>query len=253
MNAPNLPPTLRALVAVAQPLLSTASALVGLGAIAYLVGWRETQSYYSTIGAPWVASLLSPSRMMQTSSWILWITLTFAFSSIFSIADSHTTHHGIRCWAIALLGAGLSLQVIDSLPLDQLSAGLKASLLSLGALCFAASAGLTLAEVVARYKEDGFRWHSYYLWLFFFVVLLTLSWAPSRMGEARARLAMQLTSTSLPQVELAVPDSTASWRLLEVTDNSAILLSLGTTASQNRFRVVNLSEMKAVGSTSATR
>lgn len=248
-----MPPTLHALVAIAQPLLGTAAAVVGLGALAYLIGWRETQSYYGTIGAPWVSDLLGPSRMMQASEWLVWVTLTFAFSSIYSIADSGVTHHALRRWAIVLLGTGVSFWVVDSLPFEQISASSKAALLGIGALCFAASAGLTFAEVVARYKEDGFRWHSYYVWLFFFVVVLTFSWAPSRMGEARAKLVMQSESTTLPPVELVTPDATNVWHLLEVTDSSAILLNRGNDAARNRFRVVGLAELKSVGSTSAPK
>ncbi len=239
---------MRALVAVVQPLLGVATALVGLGALAYLIGWRETQSYYSSLGAPWIASLLSPQRLMQASAWVFWITLTFAFTSVYSLSYDGVTHRGMRWWAIVTLVLGLSFWALDFLPLGYFAETSKAVFLGIGALCFAVSAGLTLAEVVARFKEDGFRWHSYYMWLLFFAGVLAFSWAPTRMGESRARLVIHSGGSALPKVELASDESKRAWHLLEVTDNSAILFSFGPKPSQSSFRVAAFADLKSVTS-----
>lgn len=251
MNTSPLPPALRATAAVARPLLAVASGIIGIGALAYLIGWRETSSYYSAFGAPWVTSLLSPTRLAQSSAWVIWITLIFAFTSIYSIAAANATHHGMRWSAIATLAVGLVIGAIDKLQIEAISTQARALLLGLAALLFAISAGLTIAEVVARFKEDGFRWHSYYLWLFYFVVLLTFQWAPSRMGEARARLNMLSETTSLAPVDLKAPGNNTEWRLLEVLDGSAILVALGSSPHLNQFRVVALTELQNVRSTRA--
>ena len=186
---------------------------------------------------------------MQSSAWVIWITLTFAFTSVYSIAAADATHRGMRWWAILTLVAGIAFWIVDAIPLESITFESRTLLSGLGAILFAVSAGLTIAEVVARYKEDGFRWRSYHLWLLFFVVILTFVWAPARMGEARARLNMASATTALPIVELATPDTTTIWRLLEVTDSSAVLVALGATAPKNRFRVVGLAELRSIGST----
>jgi len=249
MNSPTLPPALRATAAVARPLLAAASGLVGIAALAYLIGWKETSPYYSAFGAPWVTSLLSPSRLAQSSAWVIWITLIFAFTSIYSIATFNTTHHGMRKWGIITLSVGLAIGAFDAFKPEWLSMQVKALLLSLAAVLFAVSAGLTIAEVIARFKEDGFRWHSYYLWLFYFVVMLTFHWAPARMGEARARLNMLSETTSLPAVRVKDPANTQEWRLLEVLEGHAVLVVLGKSRDLNEFRVIPLSELQSVRST----
>jgi hypothetical protein len=147
------------------------------------------------------------------------------------------------------LGVAIALVIVDVVAIGSIADGSRALLLSLGAVLFAVSAGLTIGEVVARFKEDGFRWHSYYVWLLAFAVVLTFTVAPSRMGDARARLQLRPESSGLPKVELANADSQRTWRLLEVVEGNAILVSLASEPHQNLFRVVSLSEIKAVAST----
>ena len=249
MNSPILPPTLQAAAAVVRPLLTAASGLVGIAALAYLIGWKETSAYYSAFGAPWITSMLSPSRIAQSSAWVIWITLLFGFTSIYSIAADDATHHGMRKWGIITLSIGLAIGAFDSFEPEWLPFQIKALLLSLAAFLFAVSAGLPIAEVVARFKEDGFRWHSYYLWLFFFVIMLTFHWAPARMGEARARLNMLSETTSLPILSIKDSTNTKEWRLLEVVEGNAVLVVLGKTRDLDEFRVVPLSELQNVRST----
>ena len=250
MNEPT--PTLRAFASVVQPILTTASAVVGLGALAYIIGWRETHAYFATLGAPWISGLLGPTRLMQASAWVVTINIMLLLVSVYSIGENGATHRVFRWLAIALLGFGIVLWQIDLWQIDYVSPTTRAMLLGLGAVCFALSSAITVAEVVARYGAYGFRWRPYYLLLFFYVILLTFSWAPSRMGEAKAKLVMHSEAVSLPPVELSIPDSTTVWRLLEVTESSAVLVEMGKAPAQNRFRVVPLSELRSVASASRT-
>ena len=222
MNTPTLSPSLQAASLVIQRIITTASSLIGLGALAYIIGWQESSTYFSNFGAPWVTNLLSTARIMQTSAWVAWISIFFMLSCIISLAEG-ATHKSMRWQAIITLGIGICLTSLDAFELLTVSLKARALLMGLGAILFAISTGFTLGEVIARFKEDKFRWSAYHLYLLIFSISLAFNWSPTKMGEARAKLSMDSQSTSLPVVELTNVDSQHTWHLLDVTDGNAMM------------------------------
>lgn len=243
----SVPPALQAAAEVLQRLLAGASGLLGLGALAYVIGLRETQSYFSAVGAPWVTSLLSPAQIMQSSAWIWVIAGWFVVSSVISIVNGATPKL-LRRQSIASIVVGavpLILAAFD-LPADP---QMRALLAVAGAVMFATSAAYTIGEVIALYKEQGLRWSGYQLYLLLFSCGMAFMFAPDRMGVASAQLATQQQTTGLPVAELASDDSKQEWHLLAVAENNAVLVYLTPEIGQNRFRVVALTDIRSVNST----
>jgi len=130
-----------------------------------------------------------------------------------------------------------------------LSANSNYALTILGTLSISACIGLTVAEVIARYSEQGNKWHPYFAWLFYLAAIYGFSWTPSLAGSARARIDMESTATRLPLVEIEQSSGTMSPRLLSTNGDNAILILLGEKPSSATFRVVSLSQIKVIHST----
>jgi hypothetical protein len=62
---------LKAFHSVVASLPQLGGMVIGLVAVGYFVGWKASCAYYGAFGAEWVASLLSPSELLQQSYTVL--------------------------------------------------------------------------------------------------------------------------------------------------------------------------------------
>jgi hypothetical protein len=228
--------------------MEVVSAFLGLSVLAYLIGWQQTSSYYSTLGAPWIIDMLGSAKLMRASIQTIGIVMVCAYVSICSISMSEATYHGMRWWAIGTMVIGVVFWNMKFYTFESIDIKTKTLLLSFSGTFLAASAGLTFAEIVARYKHFGLQWSGYYVWLLYFVVIQAFIWAPSNSGEAAARGILE-NASFLPLVDLGNEDKSMPWRLLEISEGMAVIMLTGTLPNQNSYKVVPITELKGIAST----
>lgn len=248
-RVPNEENTLRATSSVLGLLPQIAASAVGFTGLAFITGWREATAFYRELGAPWATSLLTPSQIMLTSIWLIVLISTIAFVSVVTLVEKKVGQKGLRWWSIVFLCVAAILSA-SSLALEgRVSVNTTNTLYGAASLSWAVSAGTTIGELIACLALQQFKWGGYEVFLLYFVVFFGLSQAPNVMGEARAKLAAESASTSLPSVSL-VPSTTVSWRLVGACGDQLLLVSLAADRQGRLFKLVateKIGEIRASG------
>lgn len=244
---PSSKSTIRATGSVLNLLPQVAGFAVGFSGLAYISGWREASAYYQELGAPWAMALLTASQIMQTSIWLISLISIIVLLSVLSLVQGAASQKGLRLWSIIFLvlaGAAYVLPLALDGRVDASSLSLFAGLTS---IFWAVSAGLTIGELIACLALQNLEWGEYQVFLLYFVILYGLLQAPTNMGNARAQLAEDLNSSSLPKV-LFTTNQTGDWRLVGPCGDKLLLVSLAAQRHQRWFKLtdtVSISEIDA--------
>lgn len=238
MSTDKTPESLSAAKDLVTNIGAIGTALLGATALAYILGYREMIAFYDTIGARWVTGLMGTTRMLQTSAWQVTLLVATCCSTLIDGGPSSKT---ARRAAIVTLAAAAILQSIPGFPWSP-GSEIEAALQSISALLFTASAGFTIAELIALHRDSNKTWSSYHVYIFLFAATIAFYWSPGTMGAARAKTAL-LTPASLKAVSLIQADA-EEWRLLDVTELKAILIIRSN--EQTRIKVVDFSDIKFI-------
>lgn len=238
---------LRAAGEVGALLPRLASVGIGLSFVAYFVGWREAEAYFSTVGAPWVISLIGASRFLYLSGPLVGGVLLCAFFSVHALGTETVGVKGLwRCSIGAFLLATLLIVFKVLVPPTAFSPrGLWYLALAAG-FCFAIGAGGVVGLVVGRLKESEMRWtvsHAYMIYIAVFAGLYTM---PALMGSARARHDLASMEDRLPAVRLLSSTTYENWRLVEAVNESALLIDRQAVSGRPLFRIVKMTEISSV-------
>jgi hypothetical protein len=220
-----------------------ASGALVLSILGYISGWTEARSYFETLGALWAASMLSPLRLLQLSTDLISAT---AFTAIVSIRWAATdAKNAMRVANASLYGlfVGFALGAIPSLPGNWLPAGTGYRVTHAASVILAADIGLMVGPFARSLSSSGLKWSGLHVGLLvtFFVIGLLI--APAEHGYARALRDEKLEQ--LPRVQLGTDDG-RDWRLLEVIDHSALLMSRGASHDRAAFRVIAITDVKVI-------
>ncbi|MCU8030897.1 hypothetical protein L5M51_14180 [Shewanella sp. SM73] len=228
---------------------SAIAALFSLSALGYFVGWREANSYYTALGAAWAAASVSPLALLQLSASTIVTVAAAAFFSLILVLDHKVSLRKLSWFCAACLGiAGILLAASQGLFGYAPPSGAHI-LASVGSQFFAISAGVTLSELIGHIRQSSQPISSGHLWLIYWFVLPGLFWAPDRLGEARAIRDAEPLSSPLPVVELDSSLQPSDWLLVQLVGDKAILMMLADEAHNRRFRMVEVQDVKAFGST----
>ncbi|MBB1075334.1 hypothetical protein HUU62_13025 [Rhodoferax sp. 4810] len=240
--------TLSAAHSVVGLLTQIAALTAGASVLGLIAGWREAIAYFSSIGASWFVTSLTPIMLLERSAVLMAILAISAFFSIYSISQGETSAKGLRWASLALLIIALPLVNIAVFGDEFISKKLIYFCTLLGGVALAASAGTTIGEVVARLADDQLKWNGYHAWLLYFVASFALIQAPDRLGRAQAQFHIDPVQSALPVVQLAVPSPDKTWRLVALSGSQFLLVSLSEKESGRTFRVVDanaISEIRA--------
>jgi hypothetical protein len=229
---------------IAKSLPQIAAAVVTLSGLAYFIGWREASAYYLTLGAPWAASGLTASMLLQSSSGLVVLIGISAFLAICLLAEGHATARGLGWTCAGALMVAALLFLPAAIKVSWASSQVSYGLATAAAFLFAVAAGLTLAELVARYRDSSFR--TSHLWLIYWVVCYGILNAPSFLGQAKAAYRLDPTCTALPPVSVPGAIPTANWRLVYIADGKALLIWPAKEREKALFRVVEVKEILSI-------
>lgn len=225
------------------------AAILSLSALGYFVGWREANSYYTTLGAAWGAASVSPLALLQLSASTIVTVAAAAFFSQILVLDHKVSLRKLSWFCAACLGiAGILLAASQGLFGYAPPSGAHI-LASVGSQFFAISAGVTISELIGHIRQSSLPISSGHLWLIYWFVLTGLFWAPDRLGEARALRDAAPLSSPLPVVEPDASLQQSDWRLVQLVGDKAILMMLTDEAQNRRFRMVDVKDVKVFGST----
>jgi len=224
------------------------AALVSLSALGYFAGWREAKAYYTGLGAPWASAMLSPQSLLQLSATTMVVVLAAAFLSLQILLESKLSLRKVD-WAcgLALLGAAICLFASQG-QIGGISSLGAFALATVGSYLCAIAAGLTLTQLYFTLKNtSGKKLVAGHLWLVYWFVLPGLFWAPDRLGQARAQLDSDLTSSPLPTLKLAQgPNAGESWRFVHLASDKALLLRQDA-AGKLVFKLVEGKDIDSIG------
>jgi hypothetical protein len=228
--------------------LQFASAAFSLLMIVYVFGWKRADSYYSTLGAPWITSNLKGIEFL-----VLAITPIQSIIIATFIAGQFLPQHPER-WRKAHLASivGSSLAIGLSLttsPALRHHAYVLADVCSMVAVyLWGASSAAAAASIVLLLRHHKYV-PTYVLFYFsYFMVLAGLFSVPTTLGRLDATRDGTASRTRLPSLFMRDhPDSTLY--LLRSDDRSFYVVTLGDDAQGLRFAVVDASAIASVRST----
>jgi hypothetical protein len=237
-----------------RALLQIASAAIALYALGYFIGWAEAEAYFSQLGASWAVSLLPPLRLLQKSAPVVIPMALCVILSIEWLAKSETAGRqklGLFSFLTPITAFALFIVagVLGRMP-GRAIAGYWC--VFAGAVLFACYAGLLIGQLIARLSTTHrLLWSGYHIWLLRVVALFGLVVAPFFVGDSQAKIDRE--SGELPSVQLE-DDHTREWHLVDVTEDSALLMSgRGGPQEPAVFRVVALTDIKLIAAARSSR
>jgi hypothetical protein len=225
------------------------STIVSLSALGYFIGWRETQAYYTAIGAGWAAASVPPLTLLQKSANTIVAMAFGAFISLVLLSDNKISTRKLS-WACALFFLASAACLLASQgTFGELPSTAAYSFASVGSLLCAVAAGVTLAEWYGHARASQASISSGHLWLVYWIVLPGLFWAPDRLGQAQSLRDMDVTHSPLPIVLIDPTQSAGTWRLVQLLQDKALLVKLDTKEINRQFKVVEAKDIQSIAFT----
>jgi hypothetical protein len=148
----------------------------------------------------------------------------------------------LQIWATIWLAAAIVAHWMSDPDIGWFQERIEGFLGKLTAVCWAISAGVTVAELIARISQRG-AGEEFYQWqLINWVLTLALLSAPRYMGQSQARIDALPSSTNLPVARLSVDDG-HKWNLVGPIGDKFLLVTLAATKTDRRFRVVEQTDL----------
>jgi hypothetical protein len=245
VTKPNLQTTIKATGVVLGLLPQLAGLIVGLTAVAYLVGWRETTAFYSVLGAPWATSLLTTSQVMTSSIWIVSGIGLFFVMSIYMLSQGAASSKSLRLWSIIFMCIAGALYIAFLLAPSN-AGGLLAAGMS---ICWSWSTGLALGELVASLAANQVQWHAYHMYIIYFVVTFGLIYVSDTLGSTHAKTIVDTQGKHLALVVTGGLSSNTSWRLISPVNDKILLMQFANTNHKHMFVLASPENIRFIEAT----
>jgi drug/metabolite transporter (DMT)-like permease len=225
------------------------AAILSLSALGYFIGWQEANAYYRALGAAWATDTVPPLELLQLSASTIVAIALATFFSLVLLLDEKVSLRKLGWLCAAFLGiAGICLSSSQGLFGDPSPSNAHA-LAAAGSVLFAVSAGATLSQLIGYVRQSNQKISSGHLWLVYWFVLPGLFWAPDRLGQARALRDSEPSSSSLPVVEIQGSSKPGEWRLVQLVEDKALLMTFADEGPKRLFKFVEAKDVKAFSST----
>lgn len=242
MNSENRAATIAAFSTVMVVIAQMGGVILGVVAIAYLIGQNYLSAYFGEVGAPWAMTYFTYDQIAREGVGITSLFVIAFFISLIGLLNGTSSSKSLERWAkcLALIGS-IPLIIVTVVPSVYLSAKVLAILSIIAGFCFAISAGATLGELVARLKDSKSEWKGYHLTLVLFVYLFVVSQAPSFSGRAKAEIDMNIEESSLPYISKE-GGKVGEWRLLRPLGDKFLIVAIKKNVHVRTFKIVSVGE-----------
>src|SRR6185312_3183367 len=245
VSKPNLPTTIKAAAAVLGLLPQLAGLIVGLTAVAYVVGWRETTAFYNGLGAPWVTNLLVASQVIRSSIWIVSGIGFFFVVSIYMLSQGAASAKSLRLWSLIFMGIAIALYIAFQFTPPAISGLLAAGT----SICWSWSTGLALGELVASLAANQVQWHAYHVSILYFVVITGLIFVSDTLGRIHAQTVVETQGKDLALVTIGGPAANAGWHLISPVGDKLLLVQFDKSSSKHVFVLASPSNIRSIEAT----
>lgn len=220
-------------------------ALVVVPSLAYLAGWQKVTAYYRTIGAPWVASMLAPSQILQEAAPLLFIVVVFGVISVANLLNKGTTAK-IRQWLLGCMIVAALLMPMAMYPESWLGPQITYYMSLAGGSLMGVCAGLLIALVIGSFADAGMKWDGRPLILIHTLFIFGFWQAPNVVGIAQARLDSNPTLSKLPIVKIDKGGTEQVWRLVSPLPSQLLLTRLTDKEEEREFKLLAPSDIQSV-------
>jgi len=222
-----------------------AGLVVGLGAVAYVIGWREATAFYNGLGAPWATSLLTTSQVTRSSIWIVSMIGLFFVLSVYMLTQQSTSAKSLRLWSVLFMGIAAALYIVFFF-VPPAAAGLFAAGMS---MCWSCSTGLTLGELVASLATSKMQWHAYHVYLLYFVVTFGLVFVSDTLGSLRAKTILETRGARLAEVKINGQINDSNWRLVAPVGSELLVVSFPGNSDKHKFVITAVRNVNSIEAT----
>lgn len=182
------------------PVAKILTSLAGLWVIAYVIGWIRADSYYTSLGASWLANELSAQHILSLSDWpifALLLGIIFTFDDLARMPfgkGMNIMGHIISALALGLILWALYLGIYEKEYANAAALNL-ASLYSVSSVL-----GIELGRIAMDLSGKGYKWSTDHIWrliFYLFWFLITVGSLGSYEGQRDANI----NQTTLPVIE----------------------------------------------------
>jgi hypothetical protein len=234
--------TISAFTAVMVVVAQLGGVLIGIGAVAYLIGHNYLSAYFGAAKTPWALAYFTSDKIVREGVGIASVVAIAFFWSFIELMNGSLSSKSLEKFSkwLALI-ALVPLVAAIAGPYIYLSAKVSSLLSIIAGISFAASAGTTLGELVARLKDSNSEWKGHHLTLILFIYLFAVSQAPSVTGRAKAEIDMSVDGSSLPYISKE-GETAGEWRMVRPLGDRFLIVALEKEASARRFKLVSVDE-----------
>lgn len=253
-DEPNSPPelptperetrTLVAANALLASIVKIAGSVAGLTVVVLLVGWRYTEQYYATLGAPWFAQTLPVVRLGHGGASLLALTIYIAALAIYLVADGPFNARRLQIGSVVISIVGFVCLGIAATRTPDVAAGVLAGV---GMIMVNVSTGLAIAELVSRLADSQLRWSAGMLYTMVTVFYFGLYLAPGLAATVSASTHLASISKAYPKATLVGETAVGrTWYMVSMVDAGYLLISPSGDGQNTAFRVVPFTEVAAL-------
>jgi hypothetical protein len=226
-----------------------ASGVVGITAIAYVLGWRIADAYFGQMGASWCVDLMTIQQITRYGALMVFFASFVCASCTKNLISGQTTQQKLNRWAAFWALSGLLISGLAGLHPHFISASIVMTAAEVAPLLIMASVGISVGELIAFFST-GKPAVSYFPLMYEAIILLGLFWTPVLLGTSHAEKDSGSSST-LPNITLTIADS-RPWRLVGPIGDQLLIIVPNDDSKQRLFKLVSPSAVASIA-TSDTR
>ena len=218
-----------------------ASLLVGFTALVYFVGWRESTAFYQEMGALWASELLTTPQIMHAGERLVVMSILPIVASAMVLIDGRGSIKSFITWQLLFLIASFVFIIAQTLPDSWLSQGTKDVFLYMSSFCYALLLGTAVGELLAIISFGREIKHKDWSNFTYLAVILFMLYAPTYLGQARARAEVNAPISEKNVVCVSRID--CSWHVAGIAGDKLVAFKSG-----EKGRVFKIFETQAVDS-----
>jgi len=211
-----------------------AGGVVGVTAIAYVLGLSASKAYFDSLGATWVIQLMSASQIMLQWSYLLIIMCVFALAGIVAHLNG-ARPRSIGLGAVVFAFFSVVLYCAGNYFEGHGSPSIAHKFFFFGSIVWAATAGLSVGEA-AGYLALAAPPHMKILLVAQSLVWIGLFFVPQSIGSTAAARDGAMQESKLPGVQ--IQGSEQGWKLVCAVGDRLLLMKLAEEKGDRKFRLI---------------
>ncbi len=231
--------TIRAVASLSSLVAQLGGALIGLGAVAYVIGYQYLAAYYAD-DAHWVRSLYGAGDIIRAGAVVTSVVALGGLLTIMRLGAGSWTAAGLEKCVLILGAVGSISLALSFLPKTILPPSIALHVSLAGGVLVAASAGLDIGQLIARLKDSGIEWKSAHFDLLWGIYVAAIVLAPPIVGGAQAEIDFDPKLSKLPFVsKIGLNDQL---RLVTALGDKLLVVSLSDVPEKRTYRLLTTTD-----------